>query len=82
MENFALLRKRRKSFSKLSVALDGLRRIQQNERDLKKPLHLDGDPLAGVDYILGAYDPSSHFTDDMYNNKIAYITILTSHSTI
>lgn len=78
MENFAPTpEEKEKLFKKLSVALEsvygGFNRMSV---DLKKPLHLDGDPLAGVDYILGAYDPSSHFTDDMYNNKIAYITIL------
>jgi len=78
LENFAPTpEEKEKLFKKLSVAMEsvygGFNRMNV---DLKKPLHLDGDPLAGVDFILGAYDPSNHFTDDMYNNKIAYITIL------
>ncbi|MCK9305433.1 MAG: hypothetical protein PHP30_09320 [Bacteroidales bacterium] len=78
MENFAPTpEEKEKLFIKLSVALESVYGgFNKMSVDLKKPLHLDGDPLAGIDYILGAYDPSSHFTDDMYNNKMAYITIL------
>ena len=44
--------------------------------DLKLPLHLDMGNLLPVDEIFGSYDVSSHFNDDMFNNKLAFITIL------
>lgn len=44
---------------------------------LKKKLHLDdGSPLQQIDYIFGAYEASAHLTEDLYKNKIAFMTIL------
>jgi len=78
LENFATApESKRELFDKLSLAFEsiwgGYNKMSIN---LKKPLHLDGDPLAPIDYIFGAYEPSSHLTEDLYTNKIAYITIL------
>jgi len=68
---------RRVLFDKLSVALEALwGGYNKMSVELKKPLHLVGDTLTQIDYILGAYDASSHLTEDFYNNKIAYLTIL------
>lgn len=44
--------------------------------DLKLPLHLDIGKISIVDEIFGSYDVSAHFNDDMFSNKIAFITIL------
>lgn len=44
--------------------------------DLKLPLHLDMGKLLPIDEILGGYDVSAHFNDDMFNNKVAFITLL------
>jgi len=44
--------------------------------DLKKPLHLDEGELLAVDDIFGGYDPSAHFTEDFFSNKIAFIVVL------
>ncbi|OFY39303.1 MAG: hypothetical protein A2X18_04395 [Bacteroidetes bacterium GWF2_40_14] len=78
MENFAAAPEAKKMlFNKLSIAFESLwGGYNKMSVDLKKPLHLDGDPLASIDYIFGAYDPSSHLTEDLYSNKIAYITML------
>ncbi len=78
LENFAATPEAKKGlFNKLSVAFEALwGGYNKVNIELKKPLHLDGDPLAAIDYIFGAYDPSSHLTEDLYNNKIAYLTIL------
>lgn len=44
--------------------------------DLKLPLHLDLGKISNIDEIFGSYDVSAHFNDDMFTNKIAFITIL------
>lgn len=68
---------RRELFNKLSVAFEAVwGGYNKMNVELKKPMHLDGDPLTQADYILGAYDPSSHLSEDLYNNKIAFMTIL------
>ncbi|MFA5849095.1 MAG: hypothetical protein WC833_04370 [Bacteroidales bacterium] len=78
LENFAATPEAKKGlFNKLSIAFESVwGGYNKMSIELKKPLHLDGDPLAAIDYIFGAYDPSSHLTEDLYNNKLAYITIL------
>ena len=43
---------------------------------LKEPLHLSGEPMEDIDLIVGSYDVSSHFSDDMYATKIAFVTAL------
>ncbi|MDD4058046.1 MAG: hypothetical protein PHO95_04010 [Bacteroidales bacterium] len=68
---------RRELFNKLSVAFETIwGGYNKMHVELKKPMHLDGDPLTQADYIFGAYDPSSHLSEDLYNNKIAFMTIL------
>ena len=78
IQNFAITSESRlELFNKLSVAFEALwGGYNQMNVELKKPMHLDGDPLVKADYIFGAYNPSSHLTEDLYNNKIAFITIL------
>ncbi len=64
-------------FKKLSTASEIINgHFNEMSVGLKKPLHLDIGTLSQVDYIFGGYEPSAHFKDDMYNNKIAYISIL------
>lgn len=43
---------------------------------LKAPLQLEGPEATEVDLIFGGYDASAHLTDDLYGNKIAFITAL------
>lgn len=43
---------------------------------LKAPLQLEGPEITPVDMIFGGYDATAHLTDDLYNNKIAFITAL------
>jgi len=43
---------------------------------LKEPVHLSTYELVDVDEIFAAYEPGSHFTDDFFTNKIAFITAL------
>ena len=44
--------------------------------EMKMPLQLVGPDITEVDMMFGSYSPSSHLTDDLYNNKIAFITAL------
>ena len=44
--------------------------------DLKWNLDIDNGPIHPVDEIFGGYNPSSHLQEDMYSNKIAFITAL------
>lgn len=44
--------------------------------ELQKPLHLRGKSLLPIDYAFGAFSPSAHFDEDMYQNKIAFMISL------
>ncbi len=44
--------------------------------DLLMPIHVTGYTNTSVDQIFGAYNGMSHFNDDMFGNKIAFIVIL------
>ncbi len=64
-------------FDKLSAVFEALYGTSnQLSVKLQKPLHLTGDELVSVDYILGAYTPFSHLSDDLFENKAAFITVL------
>lgn len=64
-------------FNKLSTNLEILfGNYNKISVDLKLPLHLDMGKLLPIDEILGSYDVSAHFNDDMFNNKLAFITLL------
>ena len=43
---------------------------------LKEPLQLEGDEITPVDMMFGGYNVSSHLNDDLYANKIAFLTAL------
>ncbi len=43
---------------------------------LRCNLDLDTGPLMPVDELFGSYSPSSHLTDDLYANKIAFVVAL------
>ncbi len=43
---------------------------------LKFPLHVVGDPLTEVDMMFGSYDAGAHLDEDLYANKIAFVTAL------
>jgi len=43
---------------------------------LMEPLHLDKGEVLPIDEMFGGYSVSSHFIDDFFTNKIAFVTIL------
>lgn len=64
-------------FDKLSTAFEMIfGTSNQLSLSLQLPIHLDGPELTDVDMIFGGYNPSSHFSDDMFANKVAFITVL------
>ena len=44
--------------------------------ELKMPLQLEGPAITPVDMLFGSYDASAHLTDDLYDNKVAFLTAL------
>ncbi|MBP6870673.1 MAG: hypothetical protein KBC43_01580 [Bacteroidales bacterium] len=64
-------------FNRLSAALESLGGCYNKiSVDLKLPLHLPLGDIHAVDEILGGYNPGAHFTDDMFENKLAFIVLL------
>ncbi|MDR2511945.1 MAG: hypothetical protein LBC89_05750, partial [Bacteroidales bacterium] len=64
-------------FNKLEKNLEILRGFYNKiSVDLKLPLHLNTGDLEEIDEVFGALEPSSHLNDDMFANKIAFITLL------
>ena len=44
--------------------------------DLKLPLHVAGPDPTPLDEMFGGFDPSAHFDDDMFQQKIAFVVQL------
>ncbi len=44
--------------------------------ELNLPTMLAGPEPTAIDYMMSAYDPFSHLTSDLFENKVAFITIL------
>ena len=68
---------RRTLYDKLARALE-IFLTQQNQLtiELGRPTILaEGEP-GPIDYLLSSYDAGAHFADDMFDNKVAFITIL------
>ena len=64
-------------FDRLSQNFEALfGRFNMISLDLKRGMHLSIGEMLDVDEIFGAYEPGSHFNDDFFGNKIAFITIL------
>ena len=65
------------SFQKISEYLEVLRgHYNKMSLDLKQTLHLDKGEIMPIDMMFGSYDPSSHFTEDLFENKIAFFVLL------
>lgn len=44
--------------------------------DLKRGMHLDIGEMLDIDQLFAAHEPGSHFADDFFANKLAFITAL------
>ena len=64
-------------YDKLARALE-LFYTQQNQLtiELGRPTVLAGGEPDDIDYLLGSLDVSAHFSDDMFDSKVAFITVL------
>ncbi len=66
-----------KLFNKLSYGFEMLNGyFILLSKELMKPLHLDWGPLTPIDELFGSYNAAAHLNDDLYANKIAFITAL------
>lgn len=64
-------------FLKISDYLEGISgHFNEMSLRLQKNLQLDNGPLHPIDEKFSSYSPSSHLSDDLYNNKIAFIIAL------
>lgn len=78
MSNYAAQENDRKIlFEKLSKIYEVLLGTSnQVAVELNIPTMLVGDELTAIDYMMSAFNPYSHLWNDLYNNKVAFITIL------
>lgn len=68
---------RQQLFSKLSTIFEVLLGASnQVAVQLSLPTILAGPEPTNIDYIMSAYNPFSHMWNDMFENKVAFITIL------
>jgi len=49
---------------------------QEIRRELNTPSDLDLGPIAPYDQVFAAWDPAAHFSDDLFENKLAFIALL------
>jgi len=69
--------KRTVLFNKLQAAFEVLwGNYNKMGLDLRIPVDLDLGELTPIDELMASYSPSAHLTDDMFQNKVAFITIL------
>ena len=65
------------SFKRLSEYLEVLRgHYNKMSLDLKRNLHEATGEIFPIDVLFGGYEPSSHFADDLFDNKIAFYILL------
>ena len=55
-------------------SLDG--HMNEISRDWKWQSDLDLGPIYPFDEVMASYDPSAHVTDDLFANKLAFVTLL------
>ena len=78
MENYHAGNKARKElFDTLSRNYEHIwGHFNQMMLELNKPLHLDWGPIKPVDVMFGSFAPSAHLAEDLFQNKITFLTIL------
>ncbi|MEI6455101.1 MAG: hypothetical protein WCO93_02335 [bacterium] len=66
-----------KIFSRLSGNFESIfGHFNMISLDLKRGMHLDIGEMLDIDQLFAAYEPGSHFNDDFFTNKLAFITAL------
>lgn len=70
-------KEKEKNFLRISEYLEAISgHYNEMSLQLQKNLHEATGPLSKVDEMFSAYDPSTHLSDDLYNNKIAFFIAL------
>lgn len=68
---------RRQLFDQLSFNYEKVwGHFNQMNLELNKALHLDDGPVDETDIMFASYAPSAHLTEDFFDNKIAFLTVL------
>lgn len=71
------VREKEEVFLKISNYLEAIYgHFNEMTLQLQRTLHEAGDTVLGIDERFAAYNPSTHFSDDLYANKIAFIIAL------
>jgi hypothetical protein len=64
-------------FTRLSAALTSLDgHMREAGRDLRMHVDLDSGPILPFDEVLAGFDPGAHLTDDLFDDKLAFTTLL------
>ncbi|HEX7527611.1 MAG TPA: hypothetical protein VF425_00760 [Thermoanaerobaculia bacterium] len=64
-------------FARLSGALTTLDgHTREAGRELRMHVDLDSGPILPFDEVIAAYEPGAHLTDDLFENKLAFTTLL------
>jgi len=64
-------------FDKLSKNFEVLwGSLHQINVDFNKGVHLDQGPITPTDMMFASYSPYAHLADDLFKNKIAFVTVL------
>jgi hypothetical protein len=50
--------------------------MHEINREFRQQSDLDAGPILPFDEIFAGYDPSAHFIDDFFGNKLAFVTLL------
>src|ERR1039457_3057047 len=64
-------------FTRLSAALTSLDgHMREAGRDLRMHVDLDSGPILPFDEVLAGYDPGAALRDDLFEDKLAFTTLL------
>ncbi|MFY9552765.1 MAG: hypothetical protein WAU32_16580 [Thermoanaerobaculia bacterium] len=64
-------------FSRMEFALESLDgHMNEISRDFRRQTDLDLGQIYPFDEVLGGYDPSAHFVDDAFRNRLAFAVLL------
>ncbi len=77
IKNFYPQNKLDKLYKRFSNNLEEIfGRFHQIRRKLLEPIELTYDELLPIDYMFGEFNPYSHFSEDMFKTKLAFVALL------
>src|SRR5690242_13568031 len=64
-------------FQRLEAVLEQIDgHLHEIRRVLREPVDLDAGPLLPIDETLAGYEVSAHVSDDLFQNKVAFVALL------